>query len=94
MEQIQESNEEIKIYFDPQSKPPVPNAHTILRVLIKHGTKEPYKVTMTPIAEYYELKGKVDSQWTHDVVVSMVPAMGAPRHIIDHLIVASDTVPN
>lgn len=87
MEQTKNDRNNFRVYFDRQSLPLVPNSKKIVRMFIDHGTDEPYKVTLKSNAGYYELRGKVDSQQTRDIVLSMVPSY-AKNWLIDTMIIA------
>ncbi|MBN2344733.1 MAG: hypothetical protein JXR45_24785 [Deltaproteobacteria bacterium] len=91
MEHSTQNEKPLRAYFDPQSLPIMPYPKKVLRLFVDRGREEPYKVTIVPTESSYELRGTVDSQWTHDVVLTMVPHFAKYR-IIDRLNISDHTL--
>ncbi|MBN2526491.1 MAG: hypothetical protein JXR76_08855 [Deltaproteobacteria bacterium] len=92
MEQQTHENEKVKVYYDKRMLPLVPNSKQTERLFIECGAEdESYKVIVKPVADWFELKGKVDSKRTHDIVLSIVQTNHPYRKLVDHMaIVHSD----
>jgi hypothetical protein len=89
MEQEQQ-NENIKVYYDRRTMPLWPESKRVERLFIDKGDNgESYRVTVKPVADWFVLKGKVDSRRTHDIVVSMVQTNHPYRELIDHVTIDS-----
>ena len=85
MEQEQHS-EKIKVYYDRRMTPLSPESKRVERLFIDRGSDgETYRVTVKPVADWFVLRGKVDSRRTHDIVLSMVQTNHPYRELIDHM---------
>ena len=79
----------VRVYYDPMSAPLASNSTKITRLVVQRGTTEPRKVTVKPEdGGYFELRGMVDSQWDHDIVLSMVQSSLHSWRLIDRVTVA------
>jgi len=85
MEQ-EEQRENVKVYYDRRMMPLSRESRRVERLFIDTGDSgETYRVTVKPVADWFVLKGKVDSRRTHDIVLSMVQTNHPYRELIDHM---------
>jgi hypothetical protein len=85
MEQ-EEQRENVKVYYDRRMIPLSRESRRVERLFIDTGDNgESYRVTVKPVADWFVLKGKVDSRRTHDIVLSMVQTNHPYRELIDHM---------
>lgn len=90
MEKVNTQKDAVRVYYDPMSPPPSANSAKISRLFVQRGQSEPRKVTVKPEeGGYFELKGMVDSQWDHDIVLSIVQTSIHSWRVIDRMTVAN-----
>ena len=89
MEQQTTNENKVKVYYDRRMMPLMPKSKNTERIFIDcSGSDESYRVTVKPVADWFVLKGKVDSKRTHDIVLSMVQANHPYRELVDDMTIA------